>query len=84
MVRQELTSDRVTGRLGKPHPEQDRIEGHKDARPVPRVGRMTLVVTSGQDKWPPPRFRRGTELGLQVCLAPPASPTSRHYQVPGY
>ncbi len=35
MVRQELTSGRVTGRLGKPHLEQDRIEGHKDARPVP-------------------------------------------------
>jgi hypothetical protein len=35
MVRQELTGGRVTGRPGKPHPEQDRIEGHKDARPVP-------------------------------------------------
>jgi len=35
MVRQELTSGWVTSRLGKPHPEQDQIEGHKDARPVP-------------------------------------------------
>ncbi len=35
MVRQELTSGRVTGRLGKPHLEQGQIEGLKDARPVP-------------------------------------------------
>ncbi len=35
MVRQELTSSWVTSWLGKPHPEQDRIEGLKDARPVP-------------------------------------------------
>ncbi len=35
MVRQELTSGRETGRLGKPHSEQGQIEGRKDARPVP-------------------------------------------------
>ena len=29
MVRQERTSGRVTGRLGKPHPEQDQIGGLK-------------------------------------------------------
>ena len=34
MVRQERTSGRVTGRLGKPHVEQGQIGGHKDARPV--------------------------------------------------
>ncbi len=34
MVGQEPTSGRVTGRLGKPHPEQGQIEGPKDARPV--------------------------------------------------
>jgi len=35
MVRQELTSGWVTSRLGKPHLEQDQIEGQKDAWPVP-------------------------------------------------
>jgi len=53
MVRQELTSGRVTGRLGKPHLEQDRIEGQWDARPSPRVGRLTLGVTPGLDRWSP-------------------------------
>jgi len=32
----------------------------------PRVGRLTLMVTSGLDGWSPPRRSRGTELGLQV------------------
>jgi hypothetical protein len=32
----------------------------------PRVGRLTLMVTSGLDGWSPPRLGRGTELGLQV------------------
>ncbi len=69
MVRQELTSGWVTSRLGKPHPEQDQIEGQKDVRPRPRVGRLTLGVTPGLDRWSP-SFPRGkdTELGLQVYL----------------
>ena len=46
----------MTSRLGKPYPEQDQIEGHKDARPRPRVGRLTLMVTSGLDRWPPLRL----------------------------
>jgi len=32
----------------------------------PRVGRLTLMVTSGLDGWSLPRLGRGTELGLQV------------------
>ena len=56
MVRQELTSDWVTSRLGKPHLEQDQIEGQKDARPSPRVGRLILVVTPGLDRWSPLRL----------------------------
>ena len=64
MVRQELTGGWVTSRPGKPHPEQDRIEGHMGARPVPRVGRLTLMVTSGLDGWSPLRPGRSTELGL--------------------
>jgi len=55
MVRQELTSGWATSRLGKPHLEQDQIEGPKDARPSPRVGRLTLVVTPGLDRWSPLR-----------------------------
>ena len=68
MVRQELTSGWVTSRLGKPHLEQDQIGGRKDARPYPRVGRLTLVVTPGLDRWSPlPSW--STELGLQAYLA---------------
>ncbi len=55
MVRQELTSGWVTSRLGKPHLEQDQIEGQKDARPRPRVGRLNLVVTPWLDRWSPLR-----------------------------
>jgi|GEM_PF-640141 len=70
MVRQELTSGWVTSRLGKPHLEQDQIGGQKDARPSPRVGRLTLSVTEGLDRWSP-SFPLGedTEFGLQVYLA---------------
>jgi hypothetical protein len=32
----------------------------------PRVGRLTLMATSGLDGWSLPRLGRGTELGLQV------------------
>ena len=77
MVRQELTGGWVTSRLGKPHPEQDQIEGQKDARSCPRVGRLTLLVTAGLDRWSSLRREhpeksqiflgtagRGTELGL--------------------
>jgi hypothetical protein len=53
MVRQELTSDRATGRLGKPHPEQDRIGGREGGPVCPRVGRLTLSVTEGLDRWSP-------------------------------
>jgi hypothetical protein len=80
MARQELTSNRETGWLGKPRPEQDRIRGRncpevcglRDKFKVlgrdPRVGRLTLVVTSELDGWSPLRPCRGTELGLQACL----------------
>jgi len=79
MARQELTSSRETGWLGKPRPEQDRIRGRncsevyglRDKFKVlgrdPWVGRLTLVVTSELDGWSPLRSCRGTELGLQVC-----------------
>ena len=53
MVGQELTSGRVTGRLGKPHPEQDRIGGREGRPACPRVGRLTLPVTEGLDRWSP-------------------------------
>ncbi len=43
----------MTRRPGKPHPEQDQIEGLRDAWPVPRVGRMTLLVTEGLERWSP-------------------------------
>ena len=46
----------MTSWLGKPYPEQDQIEGQRDARPVPWVGRLTLVVTSGLDRWSPLRL----------------------------
>ena len=69
MARLELTSGWVTSRLGKPHPEQDQIEGQRDARPRPRVGRSILPVTEGLDRWSPSfRQRKDTELGLQVYL----------------
>ena len=80
MARQELTSNWETGWLGKPRPEQDRIRGRNcpgvcglwDKFKVlgrdPRVGRLTLVVTSELDGWSPLRPCRGTELGLQACL----------------
>jgi hypothetical protein len=79
MARQELTSNWETGWLGKPRLEQDRIRGRdcpevcglRDKFKVlgrdPRVGRLTLVVTSELDGWSPLRPCRGTELGLQVC-----------------
>ncbi len=69
MVRQELTSGWVTSRLGKPHPEQDQIEGRKGAQPYPWVSRLTPIVMSGRDRWSPSRFSRDTEFGLQVYLA---------------
>ncbi|MCK5434974.1 MAG: hypothetical protein KAI42_06815, partial [Dehalococcoidales bacterium] len=42
--------------------------GTKGRPACPRVGRLTLVVTSGLDRWSPLRIFRSTELGLQVYL----------------
>ncbi len=63
MVRQERTSGRETGRLGKPHPEQDRIEG--DGPPGPSPG-WSLEATGNRRsrEMATARLRRGTELGL--------------------
>ena len=41
---------RVTGRPGKPHPEQDQIGGSW-CPAFPRVGRMNLSVMGGLDRW---------------------------------
>src|SRR5262245_50325836 len=43
--------------LGKPHPEQDRVEdvgpqgSARAARPIPRVGRSIPRATGGPDEW---------------------------------
>jgi hypothetical protein len=65
----------VTGRLGKPHPEQGRrgdapaaaTRPRRLARPSPLVDRTRPAATPAPDGWPPPRgLPRGTEAGLQA------------------
>jgi hypothetical protein len=57
----------VTGRLGKPHPEQGRVgdapaaatRPRRLARPSPLVDRTRPAATSVPDGWPPPRAPPG-------------------------
>ncbi len=52
MVRQELTSNQVTGWLGKPYSEQDQIGGHWGCLALtPGWSLLIPMVTSGLDGW---------------------------------
>jgi len=72
----------VTGRLGKPHPEQDQIEGIRGRPAQPRVGRLTPIVISGLDGWSPLRFFFGVQnSAYRFTLARPFNLLIKHADV---